>query len=135
MPVGIWSLLEFDVAIMCACMPAIRALFIRVYSKFFKKPGDSNAYSYGSDRYNYKGSNSKGSGFPSSGSRNQNSQAISSKAHAGTNESGIHLQQEFIRLEEVDTEDDRDNWALQNTQGVGDTRSHSAARLVRKESH
>ncbi|KAL4808400.1 CFEM domain-containing protein [Aspergillus unguis] len=130
-PVGIWSLLEFDVAIMCACMPAFRALFIRFYGRVFRSNVDSRGYTIGSDRFKYK-SNSKGSSFPSSGSRNQYSANVTSKAHQDTN----HAQEEFIRLEEIDTEDDRDRWAVQNTQGVaGASRSHSAARLVRKESN
>ncbi|KAL4990563.1 hypothetical protein BDW68DRAFT_174800 [Aspergillus falconensis] len=127
-PVGIWSLLEFDVAILCACMPAIRTLFIRL----FVKPTDT--YAYGSNRYNYKGS---GAFLSHSGnsSRAQHSQHISSKAHLSTGDSagGIRLEQEFIRLEEVETEEARSlKQDIHNS--YEDQRSHSAAQLVRKDS-
>ncbi|RDW60455.1 CFEM domain-containing protein [Aspergillus mulundensis] len=131
-PVGIWSLLEFDVAIMCACMPAIRTLFIRL----FKPPTDT--YAYGSNRYNYKGSGASGS-HSGNGSRARYSTHIPSKAHNNPpnldSVGGIRLEQEFIRLEEVEGEDaDADaGWSKQDTHhSYEDARSHSAAQLVRK---
>ncbi|KAL4882906.1 CFEM domain-containing protein [Aspergillus karnatakaensis] len=157
-PVGIWSLLEFDVAILCACMPAIRALFIR----FFKKPTATYAYSDGSNRYNYKGTGGTG---PGSAIRDKYSQNLTIKSLGSSGNrsdrrekekervDGIRVEQEFIRLEEqeveghgegegegdVDKSDgDRDGWTLQQSRGLGgadaDGRTNSAARLVRVES-
>ncbi|KAL4974167.1 hypothetical protein BDW66DRAFT_153092 [Aspergillus desertorum] len=129
-PVGIWSLLEFDGAILCACMPAIRTLFIRLVMK----PTDT--YAYGSNRYNYKGSSA--SSHYRNSSRAQHSQHISSRAHQSTvdNAGGIRLEQEFIRLEEVETEEAGS--LKQDThhtyQSYEDPRSRSAAQLVRRDS-
>ncbi|KAL4803358.1 hypothetical protein BDV18DRAFT_144636 [Aspergillus unguis] len=44
-PVGIYSIVEVDVGILCACMPGIRAFCKRVYCFFFNKP---TGYTYGS---------------------------------------------------------------------------------------
>ncbi|KAL4868859.1 hypothetical protein BDV12DRAFT_196839 [Aspergillus spectabilis] len=134
-PVGIWSLLEFDVVILCACMPAIRALFIR----FLKKPTPINADSYGSyNRYNYKDSGTAaGSG---SGVCDRYFQSLASKSHPDGNKgegAGVMLEQVFTWLEEVEKGEDqgRDRWVLQESQKAGNARAHSAAHLVRKESH
>ncbi|KAL6234812.1 hypothetical protein BDW75DRAFT_230815 [Aspergillus navahoensis] len=127
-PVGIWSLLEFDVAILCACMPAIRSLFIRL----IWKPTDT--YAYGSNRYNYKGSGASVS-QSGNGSRARHSLHISSKAHLSTVDTvgSIRLEQEFIRLEEVETEGARS--LRQDTHhSYEDPRSRSAAQLVPKDS-
>ncbi|KAL5339152.1 CFEM domain-containing protein [Aspergillus crustosus] len=137
-PVGIWSLLEFDVAILCACMPAIRALFLR----FFKKPSVTNAYDSGdSNRYNYQ---YKGSAGTDSGG-DKYLQSLSSKGlHSGGDgrkERGgeVLLEGEFIRLEEVEKEGDShadvedgdgDDEGRDRGRVVGDSRFHSAARLV-----
>jgi hypothetical protein len=126
-PVGIWSLLEFDVAILCACMPAMRTLFIRLVTK----PTDT--YAYGSNRYNYKVSGASVSQTANS-SRARQSQHISSKALPSTvtTVEGVRLEQEFIRLEEVETESGSLKQDTHNS--YEDPRTRSAAHLVRKES-
>ncbi|KAL4916728.1 hypothetical protein BDW62DRAFT_218554 [Aspergillus aurantiobrunneus] len=95
-PVGVWSLLEIDVGIMCSCMPGIRALCKRLYSTISKKP---TGYTYDSRR-------SK----PSTGGSAQNSsqQHSSKSSHGHADSAG-----QFIRLEEVEAAEDR--WPLPDT--------------------
>jgi hypothetical protein len=119
-PVGMWSLLEIDIGIMCACMPGIRALCKRLYALFFPKP-------LGYETYEQRSKQSKHSGS-GSGSK----QYSSSKSSTGALESGNGGQ--FIRLEEVSLERERardrgseeDCWPLRDT--PPHTRSHSHAR-------
>ncbi|KAL4930776.1 CFEM domain-containing protein [Aspergillus undulatus] len=107
-PVGIWSLLEFDVAIMCACMPAMRSLFIRFYTVGIKTP----LQSYGSSIRN------KGSGNSTSNNSSQpqySQQQYSSKADPDNPDSRPG---QFIRLQEIETGDELDRqWAAQELRG------------------
>ncbi|KAL4987806.1 hypothetical protein BDW68DRAFT_197132 [Aspergillus falconensis] len=102
-PVGVWSLLEIDVGIMCSCMPGIRALCKRLYNTLFKnrsQPG--SGYRYGS-RHSKPGSHRVQSPFKSS----------------STNDPGGGGQ--FIRLKEIDSpEADADNhlWPLREFPAV-----------------
>ncbi|KAJ0426861.1 CFEM domain-containing protein [Aspergillus carlsbadensis] len=120
-PVGMWSLLEIDIGIMCACMPGIRALCKRLYALFFPKPLGYETYEARSKQGKHSGTGSK--------------QFSSSKSSTGPLESANGGQ--FIRLEEVgpvdierererhrDSEEDR--WPLRDT--PPHTRSHSHAR-------
>ncbi|KAL2787397.1 hypothetical protein BJX66DRAFT_284924 [Aspergillus keveii] len=116
-PVGMWSLLEIDIGIMCACMPGIRALCKRLYALFFPKP-------LGYETYEQRSKQSK-----HSGSGTGSKQYSSSKSSTGALESGNGGQ--FIRLEEVSPERERDRtrgseedcWPLRDT--PPHTRSHS----------
>jgi hypothetical protein len=46
--VGYWSTIEISIGILCACMPAIRALFGRLFPLVFgTRSGHSNTYPYG----------------------------------------------------------------------------------------
>ncbi|KAL4962798.1 CFEM domain-containing protein [Aspergillus stella-maris] len=108
-PVGIWSLLEFDVAIMCACMPAMRSLFIRLYTHGIKGPLSSYANSQRA-----KGS-SAATGSNNS-SQPQYSGNFTSKANPNNPDSGPG---QFIRLREIETGDELDRqWAAQDPEGV-----------------
>ncbi|KAL3472594.1 hypothetical protein BJX99DRAFT_272830 [Aspergillus californicus] len=94
-PVGIWSLLEFDVAIMCGCLPAIRSLCIRIYTKSIKQLSSLNT----SQRLKNT-SGASGSVNPQSQSK---SQRFSAKAIPGEPDTTG----QFIRLQEIETGDDR----------------------------
>ncbi|KAL5340231.1 hypothetical protein BJX70DRAFT_387454 [Aspergillus crustosus] len=97
-PVGIWSLLEIDVGIMCSCMPGIRALCKRLWGRFVKKPTG----------YRHNTSNPKAS---SGASRDKYSpQQFSSKSSHGDSSSGG----QFIRLDEIEAADGR--WPLRDTE-------------------
>ncbi|KAL4880293.1 hypothetical protein BJY04DRAFT_219289 [Aspergillus karnatakaensis] len=97
-PVGVWSLLEIDIGIMCSCMPGIRALCKRIWAAFFKKP---TGYTYGSSR----------SKPNSGGSRDQYSpQQYSVKSSQGDGSSGG----QFVRLDEIEAADD--SWPLRDTE-------------------
>ncbi|KAL4899585.1 hypothetical protein BDW74DRAFT_171395 [Aspergillus multicolor] len=89
-PVGVWSLLEIDVGIMCSCMPGIRALCKRLYNTLRNKR-ESTEYSNGSrsrSRQNKPGSGGSGSTV---------------KSNKSDPDSGNPGQ--FIRLEEIDSTD------------------------------
>jgi hypothetical protein len=50
--VGYWSTIEVAVGVICACMPAIRALFSKLYTKTFGPGGsssDRSGYGYSSN--------------------------------------------------------------------------------------
>jgi hypothetical protein len=120
-PVGMWSLLEVDIGIMCACMPGIRALCKRLYALFFPKP-------LGYETYEQRSKQSK----HSASSRDQygSKQYSSSKSSTGGLDSANGGQ--FIRLEEVSPDRKRergseeDLWPLRDT--PPHTRSHSHTR-------
>ncbi|KAL2795836.1 hypothetical protein BJX66DRAFT_336543 [Aspergillus keveii] len=99
-PVGIWSLLEFDVAIMCACMPAIRALFIRLYKTLIKEPLKSYTSSA-----QIKSSSTYGSG-PSSGSTESRSRVRSIDPYHAAIKSSPDNPEQFIQLQEVESGND-----------------------------
>ncbi|KAL2808665.1 CFEM domain-containing protein [Aspergillus granulosus] len=96
-PVGIWSLLEFDVAIMCACLPAIRALFLRFYMAFIKEPIESRISSARNKFNSAYGSNS-GAGSCSR-ARSQDPYHVASKPTPDNLE-------QFIQLEEMESGND-----------------------------
>ncbi|KAL6233068.1 hypothetical protein BDW75DRAFT_246823 [Aspergillus navahoensis] len=127
-PVGVWSLLEIDVGIMCSCMPGIRALCKRLYKSLFKEsshPG--SGYRYGS-RQSKPGSGGSGSGS-GSGNRVQSpfkSSSLNDRGGAG----------QFIRLEEIDSsEADADNhlWPLREFPAITVPPGHSAVRVTKAE--
>ncbi|KAL3457761.1 hypothetical protein BJX64DRAFT_280358 [Aspergillus heterothallicus] len=96
--VGIWSLLEFDVAIMCACLPAIRALCIHVYKILIKQPLESlsSALSKSNNAY------SSGAGFGSGSGSGSRSHARSlDPYHATSPKSSPDNPEQFIQLQEV----------------------------------
>lgn len=85
--IGIWSLVEVYLALICACMPGIRAFFNYTYTRFYSK---SSQYDYGSS---------------SGGGRGRGSNAFSSPAvQSRTFQSANREQGEFIRLQEITTE-------------------------------
>ncbi|CBF69517.1 hypothetical protein AN6415.2 [Aspergillus nidulans FGSC A4] len=93
-PVGVWSLLEIDVGIMCSCMPGIRALTKRLYSTLFKTDGQpSSGYRYGS-RQSKPGSGGSGSG---------SAHRVQSSFKSGSSNSNAGGGGQFIRLKEVDS--------------------------------
>ncbi|KAL2857733.1 hypothetical protein BJY01DRAFT_201994 [Aspergillus pseudoustus] len=96
-PVGIWSLLELDVAIMCACLPAIRALVIHVYNTYIKEPIASRISSSRN-----KLSNAYGSGGGSQTGTGSRSRA---PYHTATISNPDNPEQ-FIRLEDIESGDD-----------------------------
>ncbi|KAL4918962.1 CFEM domain-containing protein [Aspergillus aurantiobrunneus] len=107
-PVGIWSLLEFDVAIVCACLPAVRSLAIHFYSITVKKATQVTNLA----RMKVTGASGSGTGTGSR-SRDQYSQHLSSKSapiDANTTGGG-----QFIRLKEIETRDER--WAPGDVHG------------------
>ncbi|KAL4757703.1 CFEM domain-containing protein [Aspergillus foveolatus] len=111
-PVGVWSLLEIDVGIMCSCMPGIRALTKRLYSTLFKNGSQpSSGYRYGS-RQSKPGSGGSGSG---------SAHRVQSPFKSGSSNSNAGGGGQFIRLEEVDSrETDTTNhlWPLREFPAV-----------------
>lgn len=43
---GIWSIIEMDIGILCACMPGIRALLKNVFPKILGSTRNKNSYGY-----------------------------------------------------------------------------------------
>ncbi|BCS21922.1 CFEM domain-containing protein [Aspergillus puulaauensis] len=86
--IGIWSLVEVYLALICACMPGIRAFFNYTYTRFY---GKSSQYDYDS---------SSGGGGRGRGSNAFSSPAVQSR----TFQSASREQGEFIRLQEITTE-------------------------------
>ncbi|KAL2813027.1 CFEM domain-containing protein [Aspergillus granulosus] len=122
-PVGMWSLLEIDIGIMCACMPGIRALCKRLHTLFFPKPLGYETYEARSQSKN------TGSSRDQYGSK----QFSSSKSSTGGLESGIGGvgagAGQFIRLKELgpherDADDDR--WPLRDAPAHSHTHSQSS---------
>ncbi|KAL4933239.1 CFEM domain-containing protein [Aspergillus undulatus] len=95
-PVGVWSLLEIDIGIMCSCMPGIRAVFKRLYTTLFRK---QSTYGYNSSARR-KPSNSNKSGNSGSGSGSASHHREISSPRQYTPKSKFA---ESIRLTEVDT--------------------------------
>ncbi|BCS24862.1 CFEM domain-containing protein [Aspergillus puulaauensis] len=112
-PVGIWSLLEFDVAIMCACMPAIRSLIIRIYRGQFKPhiTALTNSLS-GSTRFSSNNNSKNGSDSRTRVSHNLSASLSGSKARGKGPDDAVGP---FIRLDDVGTTAD----AYYNGAGVG----------------
>jgi hypothetical protein len=46
--VGYWSTIEVPVGIICACLPAVRQLFSKVFPQMFGTTRPDNSYAYGS---------------------------------------------------------------------------------------
>ncbi|KAL2856463.1 hypothetical protein BJY01DRAFT_263517 [Aspergillus pseudoustus] len=115
-PVGMWSLLEIDIGIMCACMPGIRALCKRLYALFFPKPLGYETYEARS-----KSKNSGSSREQYSGGSKQFSSSKSSTGGGG--------QGQFIRLEEVNPLDDNERWPLRDTPVHSHSHSQSHSHL------
>ncbi|KAL4994932.1 hypothetical protein BDV10DRAFT_197117 [Aspergillus recurvatus] len=112
-PVGVWSLLEIDVGIMCSCMPGIRALCKRLYNTLFRNRSQSGSgYIYGS-RQSKPGSGGSGSG---SGPAHRVRSPFKSSSSNDPGGGG-----QFIRLEVIDSpEADADNhlWPLREFPAV-----------------
>lgn len=87
--IGIWSLVEVYLALICACMPGIRAFFNYTYTRFYSK----------SSQYDYD-SSSGGGGRGGRGSNAFSSPAVQSCTFQSANRE----QGEFIRLQEITTE-------------------------------
>jgi hypothetical protein len=66
-----WSNIEINVGIICACMPALRLIFVRMFPKILGTTKDDtrNYAKYGSRSHNLGGTSAVRSGL----SRNQNS--------------------------------------------------------------
>ncbi|KAL3467197.1 hypothetical protein BJX64DRAFT_192222 [Aspergillus heterothallicus] len=119
-PVGVWSLLEIDIGIMCSCMPGIRALCKRLYAILLNKPtGYTRSGSSRSKPSHSGGSGSKASGGGSNSQRQISPQNYPSKSKSSPGSNGISGQ--FIRLTEVETADSvsgsDDRWLLRTTRG------------------
>ncbi|KAL4733771.1 hypothetical protein BDV11DRAFT_209946 [Aspergillus similis] len=128
-PVGVWSLLEIDVGIMCSCMPGIRALTKRLYTTLFRNKGQAGSgYRYGS-RQSKPGSGGSGSG---SGSGHR----VQSPFKSGSSNSSAGGGGQFIRLEEVDSsEADTSNhlWPLREFPAVTVPPKDSVVRVTRAD--
>ncbi|KAL3455725.1 hypothetical protein BJX64DRAFT_281876 [Aspergillus heterothallicus] len=119
-PVGMWSLLEIDIGIMCACMPGIRALCKRLHAVFSPKPLGYETYEARSRSKNSGGSREL---YASTSSAKQYSLSKASSAGVGGGLEGG----QFIRLEEVAPgegdcgadDDDDDRWPLREEMGGG----------------
>ncbi|KAL4948458.1 hypothetical protein BDW69DRAFT_203517 [Aspergillus filifer] len=107
-PVGVWSLLEIDIGIMCSCMPGIRALCKRLYAILFNKP---TGYT-GSSRTKPSNSGGSGSGGGSNSRNAMSPRHYSSKSKSSNGSNGSSGQ--FIRLTEVETAESipDDRWPL-----------------------
>ncbi|KAL4971925.1 hypothetical protein BDW66DRAFT_155210 [Aspergillus desertorum] len=97
-PVGVWSLLEIDVGIMCSCMPGIRALCKRLYNTLSKNCSPPASGYRSRSRQSKPGSGASSSG---AGSGHRVQSPFKSSSVASDPGGGGH----FIRLEEVDTTD------------------------------
>ncbi|KAL4745346.1 hypothetical protein BDW72DRAFT_208267 [Aspergillus terricola var. indicus] len=128
-PVGVWSLLEIDVGIMCSCMPGIRALTKRLYTTLFKNRSQTGSgYRYGS-RQSKPGSGGSGSG---SGSGHR----VQSPFKSGSPNSSAGGGGQFIRLEEVDSSEvDTSNhlWPLREFPAVTVPRKDSVVSVTRAD--
>ncbi|KAL4963655.1 CFEM domain-containing protein [Aspergillus stella-maris] len=112
-PVGVWSLLEIDIGIMCSCMPGIRALCKRLYAILFNKPtGYTGSGSSRSKPSHSGGNGSKESGGGSNSRNAMSPRHYSSKSKSSAGSGGSSGQ--FIRLTEVETADSTsdDRWPL-----------------------
>ncbi|KAL4879257.1 hypothetical protein BJY04DRAFT_220375 [Aspergillus karnatakaensis] len=81
--IGVWSLLEVYLSIICACMPGIRAFFNYTYSKLGAKISIYDSFA---------GRGSAGVGIPSP-----------APVRSGTFQSANREQGEFIRLQEIES--------------------------------
>ncbi|KAL4939192.1 hypothetical protein BDV06DRAFT_214513 [Aspergillus oleicola] len=107
-PVGVWSLLEIDIGIMCSCMPGIRALCKRLYAIIFNKP---TGYA-GSSRTKPNNVSGSGSGAGSNPRNQISPRHYASKSKSSDGSGGSAGQ--FIRLTEVETADSDDRWPLRD---------------------
>lgn len=66
-----WTMIEMNVAIVCACLPMVRPLIVRVFPKLMPKSSSRNKYGYGYDPHSCPASGYAAKGYFSSHSQDR----------------------------------------------------------------
>jgi hypothetical protein len=123
-PSATWSALEANIAIMCACLPPLRALVVRLSSKGLLSSRGSKKTGYG---YGYQNTGeSWRSGRPNSGRVVLSGRGNSSKATASASEEEIIGLKDIRSTSEHESLDAHRTW-LADVESAGDHKEIEAA--------
>ncbi|KAL4970603.1 CFEM domain-containing protein [Aspergillus stella-maris] len=104
-PVSIYSVVEMDLSIICACLPGIRAFIAYVHTAIYGKPESTTQYSYSGNKYSAQLSGRRAAPSPATKNLIPRPEAVRS----GTFETGDfdsrHKMGTFIELQETNSHD------------------------------
>ena len=109
--VSVWSTVEITVGIMCACMPSMRVILVRIWPRLFGSSSYASNNQYGS-RYGRSSKNQTGTGSQvESSSKNKSAARTSwkpkfSKRPGLPDDGPFGKSQHQSRLERIDSDDD-----------------------------